>query len=428
MISARYLPSRNQTTSNSAKARRFVPTRTREYIRRTCHRQLAQTKKMINFIIGCSVAITANCLSSLGINLQASALKQERILNNLAERQVSVDEVDPSFFDEDEEEDTFWKFKSPPPIWFCRARWHLGFILYVLMQISGSVIALGFISPIILAPLGASGLIFNIIFSFVFLGTRITKVDWIGTVLIVIGCTIVSTVGSQIPEPKDQTLADLIELFTRPAFIAYFSVLTFVCLLIFFLIKTMEYSLNALKVFRANSFHSLSRRNSRGSRRSLHLSDQGTPTQPLQRALSDSAIRSLVIETTTELLISPVMQVMDVPEYSEPEEINTEDVVVETTPLIIPRLPRESTQTRLIKKGQLSKIVGILYAILGGIVASMTLLLTKSGVEIVLVNDGNSGHAVFAIVIVSLLVVTAVCQVWKPLNPLGFLSKCGSKV
>jgi Magnesium transporter NIPA len=364
-----------------------------------------------HFFIGCSVAITSNCLSSLGINLQASALKQERILNNLAEQQLDNEEYI------DNGQDTWdWMFTTPPPIWFCRLRWYFGFILYILMQMCGSVIALGYISPMILAPLGASGLIFNIVFGAIFLGTRITRIDWIGTCLIVVGCSVVSTVGSQIPEPKDQTLTDLIELFTRPAFIAYFSVLAFVCFLILILIKTIERSLYTLKIFRAISFHSISRRNSRSSRRSLHLStdeDLGTEIQlPLQRTLSDSAIRSLVIESSTELLISPVMGVLDNQEYTEPEQLG-QDVVGESTRLI-PRLLRDSTQTRLIRKGQLSKIVGILYAILGGIVASMTLLLTKSGVEIVFAKlfEGESdGHLVFSLFITTLLATTAVCQV-----------------
>ena len=44
------------------------------------------------------------------------------------------------------------------------------------------------------------GLIFNILFSSLFLGTRITIYDWMGTILIVVGCAVVSAFGGNIPE------------------------------------------------------------------------------------------------------------------------------------------------------------------------------------------------------------------------------------
>lgn len=46
----------------------------------------------------------------------------------------------------------------------------------------------------------ATGLVFNIIFARMFLGTGITKYDWIGTMMIVVGCTIVSLFGNKIPD------------------------------------------------------------------------------------------------------------------------------------------------------------------------------------------------------------------------------------
>ena len=147
---------------------------------------------LVNTIIGSSIALTSSCLTSLAVNLQASALKEERILNNLSEQShlilnhdlTTMHESLPDF--ETLSTLSLWKLArvSLAPatnghleriqharklLWF-KTQWHLGFILYLLCQGFGSVFALGFISPVILAPLGSSGLIFNIIFSSVFSG------------------------------------------------------------------------------------------------------------------------------------------------------------------------------------------------------------------------------------------------------------------
>ena len=78
--------------------------------------------------------------------------------------------------------------------------WYIGFLIYISCEMFGSVFALVFISPVLLAPLGSAGPIFNIFFSKLFLGTKIGIWDWVGTLLIVIGCSIVSLFGSQLPD------------------------------------------------------------------------------------------------------------------------------------------------------------------------------------------------------------------------------------
>lgn len=62
------------------------------------------------------------------------------------------------------------------------------------------MVALGFIPPVVLAPLGAVGLIFNIFASYWLLGTIIKRSDWIGTFLIMIGCAFVSIFGVFVPD------------------------------------------------------------------------------------------------------------------------------------------------------------------------------------------------------------------------------------
>jgi uncharacterized membrane protein len=185
---------------------------------------------VLNTVIGGTIALLSACLSSLAVNLQASALKQERIINNLSEQDQLISDADWSEAlgaDENASEDSALSAIRTMSIWnllrlacqrstsvngqigkqvrkvlWYRTQWYFGFTLYVICQLFGSVTALGFISPVILAPLGSSGLIFNIIFSSVFSGTRITMYDWLGTILIVIGCAVVSTFGSSVPDPS----------------------------------------------------------------------------------------------------------------------------------------------------------------------------------------------------------------------------------
>ncbi|KND00970.1 uncharacterized protein SPPG_04069 [Spizellomyces punctatus DAOM BR117] len=372
---------------------------------------------LANFIIGASVSLISSCLSSLGVNLQASALKAQR------ERNLALDESDedvpvdpPGYIAEQRNGDKYGSITShnhdtslapsepegasfvcdqrsrgrkPESVaeyeqsstvrerdpsstssrsfksWFSldsyktsksswklsryntdtwreflnKWQWYMGFSMYLICQLFGSVVALGFVSPVILAPLGSASLIFNVIFSRVFLGTRITASDWLGTLLVVVGCAIVSTFGSGVPEER-QTIDDLIRLFRRPTFIVYFTIQGVLVLITFLLIKYLEYGLGALKFFVAIRRRSAS----------------------------------------------------------------------ETTPLLY----RSHSQSDIAKvKGDW---LGALYGMLGGTVASETLLLTKSGVELLIVSifqTDNQFRGAFSFCLLAVLCFTVFLQLYS---------------
>ncbi|CAO3650591.1 unnamed protein product [Cunninghamella echinulata] len=104
-----------------------------------------------------------------------------------------------------------------------RPMWVIGFSTYLAANIIGSVFSIGYLPIVILAPIGAMGLVFNAIAARIVLGDPFTKRSIIGTFLIVVGALLVGLFGI-IPEP-DHDIEDLIRLYKRPAFIAYFSVL-----------------------------------------------------------------------------------------------------------------------------------------------------------------------------------------------------------
>ncbi|KAJ3269289.1 hypothetical protein HDV01_001618 [Terramyces sp. JEL0728] len=332
----------------------------------------------LNFFIGVSVALTASCLSSLGVNLQASALQKERLLNTLSEQ-------DPVIFDDEwsesellpeqsEQEDMtvqgFFSLlfnnaarneESWKRLWF-KTQWYLGFGMYLFCQLFGSVIALGFISPMIFAPFGSIGLIFNILFSSFFLGTRITFHDCLGTGLIVVGCAVVSTFGTMIPETR-QNVDDLIKMFTKPAI--------FVVLLLAFMIKYLEYNLNSLKD--ALIYRSVNRRSSQRSF-SADGSARFSATRsrpPILEFIDPALPQAPLVDSPVEERIPRTVSVGSLVRFSE-----TVIIDADTLPLL-----RTSTtmSMRSTKRKNMSALVGVLYAIMGGMIASDTLTLTKSG-------------------------------------------------
>lgn len=86
----------------------------------------------------------------------------------------------------------------------------------------------------------------------------------------------------------------------------------------------------------------------------------------------------------------------------------TVDEQSENTPLL-------AAATRSVRRGRLSSIIGVMYAVLGGTVASCTLLLTKSGVDVVVaaVLSGRMDHGLFSGILIAFLVVTGIAQVLR---------------
>ncbi|KAK4512790.1 uncharacterized protein ATC70_003497 [Mucor velutinosus] len=107
-----------------------------------------------------------------------------------------------------------------------RPMWVISFASFLTANIIGSIFSIGYLPIVILAPIGAMGLVFNAIAAKIVLGDPFKRNTVIGTLLIVIGALLVGLFGV-IPEP-DHDIDDLIRLYRKPAFIAYFSILEFV--------------------------------------------------------------------------------------------------------------------------------------------------------------------------------------------------------
>ncbi|GJJ73343.1 magnesium transporter [Entomortierella parvispora] len=157
-----------------------------------------------NFLVGISIAVGTSFIQSLGLTIQRkSHVINEAIHPKELRRQACQ-----------------------------RPLWHLGFHTYILSNLTGTIFSIGYLPVIILAPLGAVTLVFNALFARLLLGDVFSRQSAAGTFLILLGAIMIGLFGV-VPEPS-HSLKDLIDLWKRPAFIVYFSLieLTVVSLLI----------------------------------------------------------------------------------------------------------------------------------------------------------------------------------------------------
>ena len=99
----------------------------------------------------------------------------------------------------------------------------LGFAIFITSNILGSLVQIASLPVVILAPLGAVSLLWNAFFARFLLGDVFSPWMILGTLLIAGGAVLIAVFGI-VPEPT-RSLEDLLELFRRPAFIVYFTIL-----------------------------------------------------------------------------------------------------------------------------------------------------------------------------------------------------------
>lgn len=110
-----------------------------------------------------------------------------------------------------------------------RPLWILGMSLYIISQLLGSTLALQYMRAEFVAPLGSSNLIFNFLIANYMLNIPITKRDIQGTLLIVLGVIGIVSFGSVNDGISDMLdINVLIDLWGRVAWLLWFFFLVFV--------------------------------------------------------------------------------------------------------------------------------------------------------------------------------------------------------
>lgn len=107
-----------------------------------------------------------------------------------------------------------------------RPLWVISFCAFLTANIIGSIFTIGYLPIVILAPIGALSLVFNALAAKLILGDPFNLKKVLGTCLIVLGTLLLGLFGV-VSEP-DHDIDDLIRLYKKPGFIAYFSCLEFV--------------------------------------------------------------------------------------------------------------------------------------------------------------------------------------------------------
>ncbi|RKP35993.1 magnesium transporter, partial [Dimargaris cristalligena] len=145
-------------------------------------------------LIGIAVSVVTSFLQSLGLTLQRKS--------HLLEGARTTPHPRPSYR---------------------RPLWLTGFALFVASSFCGTTLTISLLPVIVLAPLGSVTLISNAIFAKAILGDRFSPQAIVATCLVVAGGLLVGAFGT-IPLPT-HSLEDLLNLYRRPAFITYFSLL-----------------------------------------------------------------------------------------------------------------------------------------------------------------------------------------------------------
>jgi uncharacterized membrane protein len=106
-----------------------------------------------------------------------------------------------------------------------RPLWVISFASYLAANFIGSIFTIGYLPIVILAPISALSLVFNALAAKFVLGDAFGFRKLAGTCFIVFGTLLLGFFGV-VAEP-DHDIDDLIRLYRKPGFIAYFSTLEF---------------------------------------------------------------------------------------------------------------------------------------------------------------------------------------------------------
>ncbi|CAE6494284.1 unnamed protein product [Rhizoctonia solani] len=148
----------------------------------------------VSVALGITIGLLASCVQSLGLTVQ----RKSHLLNQACP-----------------EEDRRPDYRRP--------LWLLGFGIFISSNILGSLFQIASLPVVILAPLGAVSLLWNAFFARLILGDLFSKYMVLGTLFVATGAVLIAVFGI-VPE-RTHSLDDLLRLFRRTTFVAYFTLL-----------------------------------------------------------------------------------------------------------------------------------------------------------------------------------------------------------
>ena len=275
--------------------------------------------------------------------------------------------------------------------------WLLGFAIFISSNILGSLVQIASLPVVILAPLGALSLLWNAFFARLLLGDVFSPWMILGTILIAGGAVLIAVFGI-VPEPT-RSIEDLLELFRRPAFVAYFSTLGTIVFLCLTFVRAIFCCLVSTPTVITSQTHiidfSLSRQIAKTGPCALPPTSN---SDDINLLLPPSSIPSVILDSTNSTIPSEQTPLLD-------RKAGT------TSPSSLKKVLNDHV-LRSIHRTRV--LLAISYASFSGILSGMCLLFAKSGVELLLLT--LSGHNQFwrweAWVLGLGLVVFALLQLW----------------
>lgn len=111
-----------------------------------------------------------------------------------------------------------------------RPLWLLGFAIYITSNVFSTIFQLDALPIVILAPLGAVSLIFNALLARIVLGDSFGPSSIVGTALVTVGAVMIAVFG--VVQEEEHGLDEILRLWKRGPFLAFFSILCAVVLTI----------------------------------------------------------------------------------------------------------------------------------------------------------------------------------------------------
>ncbi|WVR05179.1 hypothetical protein IAU60_002191 [Kwoniella sp. DSM 27419] len=149
---------------------------------------------VLNTFIGLIIVLLASLLNALGLNLtKLDHVRQQGIPKSRRRKQ------------------------------YLRVLWLAGMGTYIASQVFGSPLALRYLRPDWVAPLGSSSLVFNFLFARWLVGTPVTSTDIQGTIIIIFGVILIiifSSINHGLRQSIDVERLNF--LWTRGSWLAYF--------------------------------------------------------------------------------------------------------------------------------------------------------------------------------------------------------------
>jgi hypothetical protein len=106
-----------------------------------------------------------------------------------------------------------------------RPLWLVGFVIFLVANVGGTVFQIGALPIVMLAPLGAVSLLYNAVLARFLLNDLLSKYMVMGTALIASGAVLIGYFGV-VPSPP-HSLDELLDLYARPTFVAFATIFLF---------------------------------------------------------------------------------------------------------------------------------------------------------------------------------------------------------